>query len=690
MTVSRLDGTFCLGGTGRPINPGSGALAGLAKTAVREWPEVHCKAVDLDVTVESPELAAAWIVDELITSGPSEVGLSPRGRISVELEPARRPDEVRGRSPGLGRGDLVVITGGARGITAEVAIALAGAFQPRLLLLGRSPEPVAEDDALAHFHTESELKRALLSRSDRLASPGAIGEQVRQIMAAREVRHTLARITEAGSPVIYRSVNVRDEGEVRRTLAWAREQFGPVRGLIHGAGVLADRKIADQTDAQFDLVYETKVEGLHHVFGAIEAASLELLVLFSSSTARFGRPGQVAYAAANEYLNKWAQCAAVRMPHCRVVSFNWGPWAGGMVTDALRPMFEKEGLGLIPPDAGAGLVIDEIRSPRNGLGPVEILVLAEHPSAKLPFLEPARDRIDAPVAPKLNPAFRRDVNLKTLPILADHVIDGHAVLPMVMILEWAGEAALQRNPGFVLRGVDDLRLFKGVILNGRDSAAVDVLAGKAVRRDAEFVVPIELRGTLPNGREIIHARADVILGDRHPGEARRLNDRSMPRLAIPTDEIYGGVLFHGPALQGIERVEGCDERSIAGTAATSPPPSEWVERPLRSRWLTDPLAIDCAFQLVVLWCREHLGANSLPTAIARYRQFGPGFGDGNVRILAEIRQASDARAVVDIEIVDARGDLVARLDAYECVVDQTLNQAFLRGRLIAPSSVVAG
>ncbi len=149
-------------------------------------------------------------------------------------------------------------------------------------------------------------------------------------------------------------------------------------------------------------------------------------------------------------------------------------------------------------------------------------------------------------------------------------------------------------------------------------------------------------------------------------------------------------MFHGPALQGIEQVEGCDERSIAGLVATSPPPSEWVERPLRSRWLTDPLAIDCAFQLVVLWCREHLGANSLPTAIARYRQFRPGFGEGSVRIVAEIRQASDARAVADIEFVDVRGDLVARLDAYECVVDQTLNQAFLRGRLIAPSSVVAG
>ncbi len=139
--------------------------------------------------------------------------------------------------------------------------------------------------------------------------------------------------------------------------------------------MLADRRITDQTDAQFDLVYDTKVKGLLHLFMAIDPESLEFLILFSSSTARFGRAGQVAYAAANESLNKWAQQQAVRLPHCRVVSYNWGPWAGGMVKDALRPLFEKEGLTLIPPAAGARLVVEEAGS--DGAGPVEIVVLAE-------------------------------------------------------------------------------------------------------------------------------------------------------------------------------------------------------------------------------------------------------------------------------------------------------------------------
>ena len=96
--------------------------------------------------------------------------------------------------------------------------------------------------------------------------------------------------------------------------------------------------------------------------------ALRFLILFSSSTARFGRSGQVAYAAANEALNKWAQQQSVRLPRCRVVAYNWGPWAGGMVNDSLKLVFEKEGLSLIPLDAGARLVVDEIRSDHAGTG----------------------------------------------------------------------------------------------------------------------------------------------------------------------------------------------------------------------------------------------------------------------------------------------------------------------------------
>jgi acyl transferase domain-containing protein/NADP-dependent 3-hydroxy acid dehydrogenase YdfG len=691
VTISRLDGRFGVEGLRPGIDPASGALAGLCKTAAWEWPGVHCKALDLGDGIPTAEQAVVWIVEELLARGPSEVGLDAEGRVRLALRSVTRTAMAPGRGRLLGPDDLVVISGGARGITAEVAVALAQAFGPRILVLGRSPAPEEEEPPeIAACRDEAALKRRLLSGSGQGRSPQAVAERVRRILAVREIRCNLGRIAAAGSRVSYRSVDVRDRAGVREAIESARAEHGPVRGLLHGAGVLADRRIVDQTDAQFELVYDTKVRGLHHLFDAVDPDGLAFLVLFSSSTARLGRNGQVAYAAANEYLNKWAQQAAVRLSDCRIVSFNWGPWAGGMVGDSLRSVFEKEGLHLIPPEAGAEVVLDEIQRSEAGPGPVEVVVVAGGTDAAPAMPPRAPDPARKPAAERrLETVLRRSVDLGSVPVLADHVIDGHSVLPMALILEWTAEGALHRNPGLSLRGVDDLRLFKGVVLGARQTSVLDIAAAKAVRDGEEFRVPVEVRGRLDNGREIVHARAEVLLSARHAEAQGRSNDLPLPRLSLGPDDIYGPVLFHGPAMQGIHRVEECGERGIAGRVRTAPSPSEWLDRPLRSRWLTDPLAVDCAFQLVVLWTRDRLGASSLPTAVGRYRQFRPEYGPADVRVVVEIRQASEARAVADIDFLDGRGELVARIESYECVVDASLDAAFLRNQLTAPTPVTA-
>ena len=86
LTVSRLDGSFGLSGLAGSVSPVSGALAGLAKTAGREWQSVNCKAIDVDAAFDVPDGAARVIVDELHRRGPDEIGLTRQGRTIVELE----------------------------------------------------------------------------------------------------------------------------------------------------------------------------------------------------------------------------------------------------------------------------------------------------------------------------------------------------------------------------------------------------------------------------------------------------------------------------------------------------------------------------------------------------------------------------------------------------------------------------
>ena len=117
---------------------------------------------------------------------------------------------------------------------------------------------------------------------------------------------------------------------------------------------------------------------------------------------------------------------------------------------------------------------------------------------------------------KLSPVFERPVDVGSIPILRSHVIDGRPVLPMALILEWLAQGALQRNPGLVFCGVEDLRLLKGVIVRGERPETIRVLAGKASRVEGLYRVDVELRGTLAAGREFTHARGAVVLGDRLP------------------------------------------------------------------------------------------------------------------------------------------------------------------------------
>jgi hypothetical protein len=364
LTVSRLDGAFGLGELDPDREPLDGGLAGLAKTARHEWPEVHCKALDL-----APGADPAAIVEEMFLAGPVEVGLSAAGRRT--LERVVRP-LVGGGSPPFQPGDVVVLSGGARGVTAVAAVALARAFRPTLVLLGRSPAPEPEPGWLLPLTTESEIKRELGARANGNATPRLIGEQYRLVTARREVRRTLDRIEAAGARALYRAVDVRDAVAVSALLTALRAELGPVRGLAHGAGVLADALIEDKTGEQFDRVYGTKVLGLRALLAALPPEDLRALVLFSSSTARFGRKGQADYAIANEVLNKIARQQARRLPAFRVVAVNWGPWDGGMVTPALKKVFEREGIGLIPPDAGADHLVRELQAPADGA--VEVIV----------------------------------------------------------------------------------------------------------------------------------------------------------------------------------------------------------------------------------------------------------------------------------------------------------------------------
>ncbi|MEI7733283.1 MAG: SDR family NAD(P)-dependent oxidoreductase, partial [Verrucomicrobiota bacterium] len=419
VSVSRLDGVFGFGTLNGKSDPVSGGLAGLIKTARHEWPEVHCKAIDLDAETCIGAEMAERIVEEMFRTGPVEVGLAGKGRFGLHLETVPFSNNGNGNTPVLKQGDVIVVTGGARGITAAATLQLAQMHRPQLVLLGRSQLTESEPEWLAGITDEMAVKKALVVHANGDRAPKVIEARFRDVMAQREIREQLRKIQVSGAQARYRAVDVRNTAEVKTLLDEIRRELGPVKGLIHGAGVLADRRIEDKTEEQFELVYSTKVSGLKNLLAAVTADELKLLALFSSYTGRFGRTGQVDYAAANEVMNKIAQVESRRRPQCRVVSFNWGPWNGGMVSEGLRKIFESEGVGLIEPDAGAQFFVREVST--HGDHSVEVLALAPAPSHKGNGNGNGNGFHGAVSSATPNVAFEREVSVQSLPCLASHV-----------------------------------------------------------------------------------------------------------------------------------------------------------------------------------------------------------------------------------------------------------------------------
>ncbi|WP_437943857.1 SDR family NAD(P)-dependent oxidoreductase [Sorangium sp. So ce281] len=645
VSVQDTGGDFGLAGSDRAW---VGGLPGLVKTAALEWPEASCRAIDLERAGRSDGELAEAIASELLSGGVElEIGLRADGRRTTPR--SVRQDAQPGPLP-LGPSDVVVASGGARGVTAATLIALARASHARFALLGRT---ALEDEPAAcrGIDGEAALKAALVkaaTSAGQRVTPAEIGRGVAKILANREVRATLDAIRAAGGEALYVPVDVNDARAVAAALDGVRGALGPVTAIVHGAGVLADKLVAEKTVEQFERVFSTKVDGLRALLGATAGDPLKAIVLFSSVAARGGNKGQCDYAMANEVLNKVAAAEAARRPGCRVKSLGWGPWQGGMVNAALEAHFAQLGVPLIPLAAGAKMLLDELCDAsgdrgQGGAPPGAVeLVLGAEPKALAAQGNGGRVAL----------AVRAD--RATHPYLGDHAINGVPVVPVVIALEWFARAARACRPDLVVTELRDVRVLRGIKLAAYESGGeVFRVDCREVSNGHGAVLAAELRG--PQGA--LHYAATIQM--QQPEGRVAPKGPAAPELGPWTagGELYDGrTLFHGRDFQVIRRLDGVSRDGIAGTVVGLRE-AGWVAQP----WKTDPAALDGGLQLATLWTQHVLGGAALPMSVGALHTFAEGPSDGPLRAVVRGQIVARDRTKADISFVDDRGSLVAEL-----------------------------
>ncbi len=376
LAATGLGGSF-----GREENGGDheahGGAAGFMRSLAKERPDARIRCVDLDVT-EDPEELAGRLFGELLLSG-GEVEVAHGAGARNALHPVERSLDPEDVSSLLDSDSVVLMTGGARGITALIANELAKRHSCTLVLVGRSPLPEVQDDPELEAATDANALRRVLATRRAGSRPAEIEREVRELLAAREISSNLSALRAAGSAVEYRPCDVRDEDAFGALVDSVYADHGRIDGVVHGAGIIEDKLLSQKTNESFDRVFDTKVRGALILAEKIRE-DVRFVAFFSSIAGAFGNRGQTDYAAANDLLDKLAHALDRRLPG-RVVSFNWGPWDGsGMVSEDLRREYQRRGLGLINPVEGVDAFFKELS---QSTGPAQVIVMnaaAEGPS----------------------------------------------------------------------------------------------------------------------------------------------------------------------------------------------------------------------------------------------------------------------------------------------------------------------
>ncbi|GIF08490.1 type I polyketide synthase [Actinoplanes siamensis] len=599
------------------VQAGRGA-AGMAKTLRLEAPGIRTTVVRRPAGPPAAGLVAEIVAEVAATSGFTETVYGPDGqRLVPLLRPM--PIEPSRREAPLSATDVVLVTGGGKGITAECALALAADSGAALGLLGRA-DPASDAELAANLH----------------------------------------RMNEAGLRVHYARADVGDAAQVRRAVSEVTAALGPVTAVLHGAGYNAPTALTGLDAESFRRALAPKVDGIAAVIEAVGADDLRLLVTFGSIIGRAGLRGEGHYATANEWLADYTAAFAAEHPACRTVCVEWSVWSGvgmgeklsvveGLRRDGVTPIGSDDGVRVLrrliaDPDVPPVVVVS---SRADGLDTIR---RAERELPLLRFLErPLVHYPDIELVTEVHLSVGSDRYLE------DHRLDGDLLFPAVFGMEAMAQAgaSLTGSPGAPT--FERAEFLRPIVVPPDGSTTLRIAATVTGPGTVTAVIrSSETAYTTDHFRaQLTWADAGDLDGPPRPAAG------DLPEVPLdPDTDLYGALLFQGGRFHRLRRYHRAAARDIDVTVAVTG----------QTRWfaphLPDGLVLGDPGMRDTLMHGNQVcvpDATLLPVGVDRIVPAGQR-PDGEVRVCATERSRDGDTYVYDIAVRDTDGTVVERWD----------------------------
>ncbi|MDL1980163.1 MAG: SDR family NAD(P)-dependent oxidoreductase [Deltaproteobacteria bacterium] len=618
-----------------PLHSFAGAMV---RTLSFEWAEIRVGSIIYRNGVDCMDLLKACSDPD----APLETFLSANKRETYKWV----DHSVHGENTAYSPSDVFLVSGGARGITAKCVIELSKKISGgRFVLVGRTPltelPKWISDDTVP-----DEIKKQIVAEmasSGNLPSPKDIESEYKRLSGLREIKQTLDTITDCGGQPFYCCSDIADSVTLNETVSPVLKEWGPVTGIIHGAGVLADNLVEKLTLDDYLQVYHSKVTGLSNLLAFATPDNLRLCVLFSSVAASIGNSGQSLYAISNQILNDRVESLRDEFPYAQVYSLNWGPWDAGMVTPLLKRRFLEMGIRTIPVNEGTRIFNTLVHTHDSKAGNLVIgdRVLSE----RKPLIRSLEKCLDAP----------------EFDIANDHVIAGNAVLPAARAVTWMVDAAARYFPEPQWLEVVDLRVINGIFPGENAEPYTIILEDFKAQHDG-YSCSAAVQSKNGAGISRIHYSC-VLHFSETSGKPKRIPSSEIALSNVPKNwqDYRTGFIRYGESFHGVSDLIELSEKRVV----------THIE-PLSSGTLFKDRIFDLATHGILIWLDHYHETACLPCEMERYAQVAHIPTDQPLVVTLEIKKFHPPMVEFRFTIHSQDGNTIAEADGLKMTLTSQL------------------
>ncbi len=622
-------------GTDSALAPESCCAAAFARSLHLERPSLRVRVVDL-ASALVPEQSAELVISEL--SGEETIVTAGYDAEQVRRVPQSRlhqPATYTPREQSWSNTDVILVTGGAKGITAECALAIAESTGAKMALVGRSAAP----------------------------APGS----------QNEIAKTLARYGQQDLKAEYYSCDIANPEAVVTLVETITKELGSVTGVIHGAGLNTPRRVEQVSLEEAQKEAGPKLIGAQNLLQALAEHPPKLFLAFTSIIGITGMPGNSWYGFANESLALLLRRFNHLHPETQVVSLAYSVWdevGMGARMGSVKNL-ERMGIGAISPEEGIERCV---RLFHNDPGVQQVAIAArlggldtwipipQIPIDQLRFME----RVTY-LEPGVELTVRTHLTQERDLYVKDHIWRGSYLFPTVFGLEAMAQAAavISADPEPTIVRLENISLRRPIVVSPETGVEIEIHAEMTELNSAgERQIKIGIR-TEQTGFNTDHFSATLVLGERQPSQTLK-HQLGAPLAIEPKRDLYGSLLFQGELFQQMDSIYSLSrEQSLLESHAQASADLTETGFPVGQGsdfLLGDPYLRDVLLQCMQLNIPQDI---CLPVEIERIDLFAnPLTGAGRRIITAILNEKIDKEYICEVVATDEVGTIIEHLHGY--------------------------